>query len=70
MHLFRFLVELFYFGFDVLCPRHSSIAMHAQVFHFIFWGRSLLPICTVQQVWLHRVNVMCVDLLVHILKNT
>jgi hypothetical protein len=30
-------------------------------------GRSTLPIDTVGQVWLHRVNAMCVDLLRFIL---
>jgi hypothetical protein len=29
---FRFLVELFSFGFDVLCPCQSSIEMHAQIY--------------------------------------
>jgi hypothetical protein len=38
VHLFRFLVELFSFGFDVLCPCQSSIEKHAQIFHFIFAG--------------------------------
>jgi hypothetical protein len=62
MHLFRFLVELFSPGCDVLCPCQFSIEMHAQVFHFIFFGgvggKSILPICSVGQVCLCRVNVL------------
>jgi hypothetical protein len=57
-------LSAFSFGFDVLCPCQSSIEMHGQVFHFIFLGRSTLPICTVAQVWVRRVNVICVDLLI------
>jgi hypothetical protein len=30
-------------------------------FTLFFWAWSTLPICTVEQVWLCRVNVICVD---------
>jgi hypothetical protein len=36
-------------------------------FTSFFWGRSTFPFCTVGQVWLHEVNVICVDLLWFIL---
>jgi hypothetical protein len=49
--LFRFLPELFSFGFDVLCPCLQSRCM-PRYFTSFFCGRSTLAICTVGQVWL------------------
>jgi hypothetical protein len=43
VHLFHFLLELFSFGFDVLCTCKSSIEMNAQVLHFIFLGSLNIP---------------------------
>jgi hypothetical protein len=57
------LVEPFSFGFDVLC--HVSLQSRSMPRYFtsLFWARSTLPFCTVRQVWLPRVNVICLDLL-------
>jgi hypothetical protein len=67
VHLFRFSVELFYFGFRVL-PHVSLLSRCTpRYFTLFFWGRSILPICTVGQVWERRVNVFGLDFVLFIL---
>jgi hypothetical protein len=48
-----------------MCFVHVSLLSRCMPRYFtsFFWGRAPLPICTVGQVWLHRVNVIYVDLL-------
>jgi hypothetical protein len=48
-----------------MCSAHVSLLSRCMLRYFtsFFWGRSTLPICTVGQVWLHCVNVICMDLL-------
>jgi hypothetical protein len=53
----------------LICFAHVSLLSRCMPRYFtsFFWGRSTLPICTVRQVWLLRVNVICVNLLWFIL---
>jgi hypothetical protein len=53
----------------LMCFAHISLLSRCMTRYFILflWGRSTLPICIVGQVWLRRVNVICVDLLWFIL---
>jgi hypothetical protein len=52
-----------------MCFAHVSLLSRCMPRYFtsFFQGISTLPICTVGQVWLRRVNVRCVDLLRFIL---
>jgi hypothetical protein len=47
----------------LMCFTHVSLLSRCMPRYFtsFFWGRSTLPISTVGQVWLRRVNVICVD---------
>jgi hypothetical protein len=49
----------------LMCFAHVSLLSRCMPSYFIsyFWGRATLPICTVGQVWLRRVIVICVGLL-------
>jgi hypothetical protein len=53
------------FAFCLMCFAYVSLLSRcmARYSTSFFWGRSTLPICTVGQVWLCRMNVICVDLL-------
>jgi hypothetical protein len=59
---FALLLDLMCFAYVSLL----SICMPRQFTSF-FWGAETLPICTFRQVWLHMVNVRCVNLLWFIL---
>jgi hypothetical protein len=52
-----------------MCFAHVNLLSKcmARYFTSFLWGRSTLPICTVGQVWLCVVNIICVDLLSFIL---
>jgi hypothetical protein len=49
----------------LMCFAHVSLLSRCMPRYFtsFFWGRSTLPIYTVGQVQLHRVNVISMDLL-------
>jgi hypothetical protein len=49
----------------LMCFAHVSLLSGCmpKYFTLFFWGRTTLPICTIGQVSMSRVNVICVDLI-------
>jgi hypothetical protein len=65
----RFPFRLSWFLLVLMCSVRVNLLSRcmSRYFTWLFWGRATLPICTVRQVWLRRVNIICVDLIWFIL---